>query len=106
LAAAGCIKALGRIINAVTDKKNLLTKIRMTILPVLKHGLCDDYTYSFDDSISCFGLLAHYECSENKGLSRDMWRLYRDVMIIVGGNKMDKHGGPAFDYVKSACIVF
>jgi hypothetical protein len=105
LAAAGCIKALSRIINAITNKGYLLTQIRRKIIPVIKHGLCVDYTYSFDDSVSCFGMLAHYESSQ-EGLTTDMWRLYRDVMIIVGGGKNDTGGGPAFEYLRSACVAF
>jgi len=62
LAAAGCVTAIRRILEALNKDKAGLSQILPIIYPILMHCLTPDGLDVIDDGIDCTNIYIYYAC--------------------------------------------
>jgi hypothetical protein len=74
LAAVGCITAIRRILDSVSENKQLLAQLEDIIYPILMHGLTPDGMDAIEDSLDCIALLIYY--GPQGSIGPNMWKLF------------------------------
>mmetsp|Transcript_42364 Transcript_42364/g.55849 ORF Transcript_42364/g.55849 Transcript_42364/m.55849 type:complete len:774 (-) Transcript_42364:479-2800(-) len=97
LAAAGCVTAMRRIIEAINKDKAGLASILPIIYPILMHCLTPDGLDSIDDGLDCTNIFIYYACDRESRVPVELWKLLPQMMYITGGNDDDVDGGFAFE---------
>jgi hypothetical protein len=66
------------------------------------HSLTPDGLDAIEDGVDCIAMLLYY--GSQVGL--ELWKLYPQMLYIVGGNPGDVDGGFAFEYLNNVatCI--
>ena len=62
LAAAGCVTAIRRIVEAINKDKNMLASILPIIYPILMHTLTPDGLDSIDEGLDVTNIFIYYAC--------------------------------------------
>ena len=106
LAAVGVVTALRRIIDAVSKDKQILKALQDIIYPILMHGLTPDGLDAIEDGLDCIALLIYHTCDNGAGMvSPEMWKLFPQMLYIVGGKDDDVDGGFAFEYLPQVAVA-
>jgi len=61
------------------------------------HGLTPDGLDSIEEVLDCLAILLYYGDS----VGADLWKLYPQMLYIVGGKPGDIDGGFAFEYLNN-----
>ena len=85
IAALGCVTALTRIIRSCKSNQMLLAKIEEIIYSVLQHALSPDGVACLEEASDCISLLVYYSGGLSGSISKNMWRLYPQLMFVVTG---------------------
>ncbi len=72
-------------------------KVEEHVYPMLLHSLTPDGLDSIEDALDCIALLL-YHGSVN-GVSRNMWKMYPQLLYIICGESNDPDGGYGFEYL-------
>lgn len=104
LAAVGCVTAIRRVLDAVNKDLNVLRELQTVIMPIMMHALTPDGLDAIEDGLDCIALLLYY--GPKGQIAEEMWRLFPQMLFIVGGKEDDVDGGFAFEYLNlvSVCI--
>lgn len=73
--------------------------------PVLRHGFTIDLENSFEECLASMSLFVYYEEDKGDPVDEELWNLYYELLISVGGNSGSITGGPAFDQLKKFILV-
>ena len=104
LAAAGCVTAIRRIVEAINKDKEGLATILPIIYPILMHSLTPDGLDAIDEGLDVINIFVYYACDRTTGVPPVMWKLLPQMMYMVAGNGDDVDGGYAFEYLGQVCI--
>lgn len=104
LAAAGCVTAIRRILEAVNKDKAGLHQILPIIYPILMHSLTPDGLDAIDDGLDCINIFVYYACERNTTVPAELWKLLPQMMHMVAGNADDVDGGYAFEYLGQVVV--
>ena len=97
LAAVGCVTAIRRILDSVSENPELLGRLESIIFPILMHSLTPDGMDAIEDGLDCIALLAYY--GPKGRLSPHMWKLFPQLLFVICGETEDGDGGFAFEYL-------
>ena len=76
LAAAGCVTAIRRILEAINKDKAGLGQILPIIYPILMHSLTPDGLDAIDDGLDCINIFIYYACDkETTRVPNELWKL-------------------------------
>lgn len=73
LAAAGCVQAIRRLVEAITKDADMIDKLRDVIFPVLMHSLSIDGLDAIEDGLDIIAICLYYG---KNSVSEEMWKLY------------------------------
>lgn len=104
LAAVGVVTAIRRVLDACSKDREILLKLQDIVYPILMHALTPDGIDAIEDGFDCIALLAYYIGDGGQRLSPAMWKLFPQMLHIVGGSDKDVDGGFAFEFL-SQCAV-
>ena len=62
LAAAGCVTAIRRIIEALNKDKAGLRQLLPIIYPILIHSMTPDGLEAIEDGLDCINIFIYYAC--------------------------------------------
>jgi hypothetical protein len=99
LAAAGCVTAIRRIVEAINKDKVGLAQILPIIYPILMHSLTPDGLDAIDEGLDVINIFIYYACDTSTGVNPNLWKLLPQMMYMVAGNENDVDGGYAFEYL-------
>ena len=102
LAAMGCVSAMRRVLDAVSENKNLLIQLFPVVLPIIQHGLTLDGLDTIEDALDCLALFIYY--GDKGTLAPQLWALFPQILDLVGGKDGDVDGGFAFEYLEQASV--
>jgi len=70
------------------------------------HGLTPDGLDTIEDGLDCIALLIYHSCENGSGqVSQEMWKLFPQMLYIVGGKDGDVDGGFAFEYLAQVAVA-
>jgi hypothetical protein len=104
LAAAGCVTAIRRILEAINKDKNGLARILPIIYPILLHSLTPDGLDAIDEGLDCINIFIYYACDRDTRVPPELWKTLPQMLFMVGGNENDAEGGFAFEYLGQVSI--
>jgi len=97
LAAAGCVTAIRRILEAINKDKVGLAATLPIIYPLLLHCLSEEGLDCIDDGLDIINIFIYYACDRETRVPVELWKLLPQMMVIVGGSDNDVDGGFAFE---------
>mmetsp|Transcript_21270 Transcript_21270/g.20419 ORF Transcript_21270/g.20419 Transcript_21270/m.20419 type:complete len:210 (+) Transcript_21270:1626-2255(+) len=97
MAACSVVSTLRRIMESVTENKEILPQLEKIVLPILMHGLTQDGMEAIDDSLDCIALLLYHGPKE--GISAELWKLFPQLLYVICGDDNDPEGGYAFEHL-------
>lgn len=104
LAAAGCVVAMRRIIEAINKDKAGLIAILPIIYPIMMHSLTPDGLDAIEEGLDCINIMVYYAFDRNTRIPAELWKLLPQMMYIVVGNENDVDGGFAFDFLGQVAV--
>jgi len=102
LAAMGCISAIRRVLDAVSDNKLLLKQLFPVVLPLIQHGITIDGMDTIEDAMDCLAIFLYH--GEKGILPAEIWAIFPELLALVGGKDGDVDGGFAFEYLEQAAV--
>lgn len=102
MAAVGCVTAIRRILDSISEQKELISRVEELIYPMLLHSLTPDGMDSIEDGLDCIALLL-YHGSQN-GVSAHMWKMFPQLLYIIVGDDKDGDGGYGFEYLSQVAL--
>lgn len=75
LAAAGCITAIRRILEALNKDKVQLGLVLPIIYPLLVHSLTPDGLDAIDEGLDCINIFVYYACDAEHRVPNELWKL-------------------------------
>ena len=102
MAAVGCVTAIRRILDSISEQKEIVSKVEELIYPMLLHSLTPDGMDSIEDGLDCIALLL-YHGSQN-GVSPHMWKIFPQLLFIIAGDDKDGDGGYGFEYLSQVAL--
>jgi len=75
LAAAGCVTAIRRIVEAINKDKVGLAQILPIIYPILMHSLTPDGLDAIDEGLDVINIFVYYACDRTTGVHPNLWKL-------------------------------
>ena len=104
LAAAGCVTAIRRILEACNKDKIGLRQILPIIYPILLHSLTPDGLDCIDEGLDCINIFVYYACDRESRVPAELWKLLPQMIYITAGNDNDVDGGFAFEMLGQVAI--
>lgn len=104
MAAAGCVTAIRRILEACNKDKQQLGAILPIVYPILLHSLTPDGLDCIDEGIDCVNIFLYYACSTETRVPAELWKLVPQMMFVTAGNDDDIDGGFAFEMLGQVVI--
>ena len=104
MAAAGCVTAIRRIIEALNKDKSGLSQILPVIYPTLTHTLTPDGLEAIEEGLDCINILIYHGYDRNTCLPIELWNLLPQMIYVVSGNGLDTSGGFASEYLENAVV--
>lgn len=106
LAAAGCVTAIRRIIEAINKDKQGLVQILPVIYPILMHSLTPDGLDVIEEGLDCINIFIYYACDRTTRIPAELWKLLPQMLFIIAGKENDVDGGFAFEFLGqcSVCV--
>jgi len=102
LAAVGCVTAVRRILDSIQKNKELLDKVEEIIYPMLLHSLTPDGLDSIEDGLDCIAMVLYH--GSNNGVSKNMWKIFPQLLYVVIGDEKDPDGGYGIEYLSQVTI--
>ena len=93
LAAAACVTAIRRIVDACSKDKNGLRQILPIIYPILAHSLTEDGLDVIDEGLDCINILIYNAYDQETRVPVELWKLLPRMIFITAGNDNDVDGG-------------
>ena len=93
LAAAGCVTAIRRILDAINKDKAGLAQVLPVIYPILLHSLSEDGNDSIDDGLDIINIFIYYACDRETRVPAELWKLMPQMMHLAAGTDQDTDGG-------------
>ena len=73
---------------------------------VVWYCVSEDPTYSFNDCLHMMSLFGSKELDrKNLKVPPTVWKIYAEVMYVVGGETQGTGGGPAFEFLQEAIVM-
>ena len=104
LAAAGCVTAIRRILEAISKDKPAMAAILPIIYPILMHSLTTDGLDAIDDGLDCINVFVYYGCDKQIGVPVQLWKLLPQMLFMVAGDANDVDGGFAIEQLSQVAI--
>ena len=76
MAAAGCVTAIRRVIEAVSKDKALLFELRKHVMPIMMHGLTPDGLDCIEDVLEITGLFVYHEFESGQTIPVELWNIF------------------------------
>ena len=74
LAAAGCITAIRRILEAINKDKQGLAQVLPIIYPILIHSLSEDGIDCLEEGLDIINIFLYYACDRETGIAAELWK--------------------------------
>jgi len=104
LAAAGCVTAIRRILEACSKDPQQLRQILPIIYPILLHSLTPDGLDCIEEGLDCINIFIYHACNRDSGVPVEIWKLLPQMLFITAGNADDVDGGFAFEMLAQVAI--
>ena len=105
MAAASCVAAIRRIMEAINKDKNGLMQLLPVVRPIMMHCLTPDGLDSIDDGLDCINIFIYHACSKETRVPQELWTMLPQMMFITGGNDDDIDGGFALEHLPQVVII-
>lgn len=104
LAAAGCVQAIRRILEALNKDKEGMRAVFPIVYPILMHSLTPDGLDAIEDGMDCVNIFLYYACDRETRAPIELWKLLPQMMYIVAGAENDVDGGFAHEYLSQVAV--
>lgn len=105
LAAAGCITAIRRILEALNKDKVQLGLVLPIIYPLLMHSLTPEGLDAIDEGLDCINIFVYYACDAENRVPNELWKLLPQMLFIVAGDETDVDGGFGFEFLGQVAVI-
>ena len=104
LAAAGCVTAIRRILEALNKDRAGLAQVLPIILPIMMHSLTPDGLEAIEEGLDCINIFIYYGCTPETKVPECLWKILPMMMYVVVGGENDMDGGYGFEYLQQVAI--
>lgn len=104
LTAVASFTSMRRILDVIQNDQALLAQIEQIMYPCLLHSLTPDGLDSIEEGIDCITLILYYGYKD-RPLSKEMWKLYPQLLYVCAGQDGDEDGGFGFEYVSQIIVA-
>lgn len=95
MAAAGCVAAIRRLVEVITQDKEMVSRLIVVVYPIVMHSMTPDGLDACEDGLDITAVALYY----GEKVYPDLWKLFPQMLYLGTGNPDDVDGGDGYEYL-------